>query len=222
MKCPYCNAEVEEEDVYCGECGGLIEKKRKKTGLSVKVLFVSVFLLIGMGISGIFFLDQKEIQKEIQKTEKQDVEKDTKSEYKEETDIETSKKNEENEKETVSKEDEKLEDQTDKLQTNEKQNEYVLEDSNRRYLTDSDVQGLTIQEINYAKNEIYARHGRKFQSTELQNYFDSKDWYNGIYEPEDFDQNYSGNVLNDYEKKNAEFLREKEFAMNPKGYQLDQ
>ena len=29
-------------------------------------------------------------------------------------------------------------------------------------------------------------------------------------------------VFNEYEKKNAEFLRQKEFAMHDGGYQLDQ
>ena len=43
----------------------------------------------------------------------------------------------------------------------------------------------------------------------------------GRYSPEDFDQNYSGRVLNDFEKKNADFLSEKEFAIAPNGYQLD-
>lgn len=99
--------------------------------------------------------------------------------------------------------------------------EYVIGDSDKKYLTQDDVRGLTLQEINYAKNEIYARHGRRFQSAELQNYFDSKSWYKGLYEPEDFDQNYSGRMLNDFEKKNAEFLRDVEFSMDPAGYQLD-
>ena len=29
-------------------------------------------------------------------------------------------------------------------------------------------------------------------------------------------------IINEYEKKNAEFLRQKEFAMHDGGYQLDQ
>lgn len=53
------------------------------------------------------------------------------------------------------------------------------------------------------------------------NYFTSKSWYEGIYDPDDFDANYSDDVLNDYEKKNAEFLRSVEYSMNPNGYELD-
>lgn len=96
--------------------------------------------------------------------------------------------------------------------------EYILANSNVDYLTETDITGLTLQEINYAKNEIYARHGRRFESQELMNYFTSKSWYEGIYDPDDFDANYSDDVLNDYEKKNAEFLRSVEYSMNPNGY----
>ena len=76
--------------------------------------------------------------------------------------------------------------------------EYILPESSSRYLTDADISGLTLQQINYAKNEIYARHGRKFQSAELQNYFNSKSWYSGTIEAADFDES----VLNDFEKNN--------------------
>lgn len=100
--------------------------------------------------------------------------------------------------------------------------DYVIPNSDSVYLTLTDLDGMTIQEINYAKNEIYARHGRKFKSKELMEYFSSKSWYQGTYEPDDFDANYSGSVLNDYEKKNAELLGKAEFSMNPDGYQLDQ
>lgn len=95
--------------------------------------------------------------------------------------------------------------------------DYILPDSNSRYLTESDIQYLSIREINYAKNEIYARHGRRFQSQELQNYFNSKSWYRGTIEPSDFQQS----VLNDYEKKNAELLSKREFSMESGGYKLD-
>ena len=96
--------------------------------------------------------------------------------------------------------------------------DYILPESNSRYLTDADVSGLTLQQLNYAKNEIYARHGRKFDSKELQNYFGSKSWYNGTVNAADFKET----VFNEYEKKNAEFLKQKEFAMHDGGYQLDQ
>lgn len=99
--------------------------------------------------------------------------------------------------------------------------DYILADSDSRYLTAEDVAGLSLREINYAKNEIFARRGRKFNSVELQTYFNSKSWYTGLYEPADFDENYMANILNDYEKVNAEFLAEAEHAIDPNGYSLD-
>lgn len=95
--------------------------------------------------------------------------------------------------------------------------DYIIADSNSRYLTAADISSLTIQQVNYAKNEIYARHGRRFQSNELQNYFDSKTWYQGTIEPSAFNVN----VLNAYEKKNAELLSNREFSMESGGYKLD-
>lgn len=97
-----------------------------------------------------------------------------------------------------------------------KDSEYILPDSNSRYLTESDISGLSLQQLNYAKNEIYARRGRKFDSVELKEYFESKSWYHGTIEPSQF----TNEMLNDYEIKNAELLSAREFAIDSGGYQL--
>lgn len=93
----------------------------------------------------------------------------------------------------------------------------ILPQSDDRLLTNSDVTGLSLREINYAKNEIYARHGRKFSSPELQRHFDSCSWYNGTISPSSF----SESSLSSIEQKNAAFLAKIEFSMDPKGYKLD-
>ena len=103
-------------------------------------------------------------------------------------------------------------------ETEEKTADYIIPDSDSKMLTDADVAGLSLKEINYAKNEIYARHGRRFDSKELQNYFNSKEWYDGRISPADF----SERVFNRYEKKNSEFLARKEESMQRGGYKLDQ
>lgn len=59
--------------------------------------------------------------------------------------------------------------------------DYIIADSDQRYLTKDDVRGFSLRAINYAKNEIFARRGRKFLSNELQTYFNGKDWYCGIF-----------------------------------------
>ena len=51
---------------------------------------------------------------------------------------------------------------------------YVLPDSNSRYLSYADLEGLSAEQLRIARNEIYARHGRMFNSKELRDYFNSK------------------------------------------------
>ena len=61
-----------------------------------------------------------------------------------------------------------------------------------------------------AKNEIYARHGRKFQASELNNYFNSLDWYHGTIEPDNFTESLVNQLFNDYEKQNSRYLSDVE------------
>lgn len=95
---------------------------------------------------------------------------------------------------------------------------YILYDSDRRYITDYEMSQLSLQELNYAKNEIYARRGRLFQSQELSNYFSQKNWYWGYISPEQF----SPGLLNAYESANAAALEKAEYARQSGGYILDQ
>lgn len=71
-----------------------------------------------------------------------------------------------------------------------------------RYLTRSDLEGLTQEQLRIARNEIYARRGRLFLDEELQKYFDSFDWYTGTIQPDDFQEE----LLNDFERKNIELI----------------
>ena len=82
---------------------------------------------------------------------------------------------------------------------------YIIPYSNTRYLTENDLRGLSEWELKLARNEIYARHGRRFKDPALQEYFDAQSWYTGLYDPEDFDKNHS-DELSDLEKWNAEFI----------------
>lgn len=85
--------------------------------------------------------------------------------------------------------------------------EYILPYSDTRYLTEGDVEGLSKDEIRIAINEIYARHGRMFQTEDLNAYFSSKSWYEPKYSAEEFSA-IESSIMNDYEKKNIEFLAE--------------
>lgn len=83
---------------------------------------------------------------------------------------------------------------------------YIIWDSDSRYLTESDLMGLDKYQLRLARNEIYARHGRIFEDEALQEYFEDKSWYSPLYDKEHF----SDNVLNVYEKANALFIKEHE------------
>ena len=85
--------------------------------------------------------------------------------------------------------------------------EYILPDSDTRCLTEEDVTGLSEEAIRIALNEIYARHGRIFQSEDLNVYFASRSWYEPKYSAEEFSA-VESSIMNDCEKKNIEFLAE--------------
>lgn len=82
------------------------------------------------------------------------------------------------------------------------QGDYIIADSSTRTLTTADLTSLTQEELLYARNEIYARHGRRFQDESIQKYFDSKSWYQGTIAPE----NFQDNMLNDVERANAQTI----------------
>ena len=84
--------------------------------------------------------------------------------------------------------------------------DYILPQSSTEVLTEEDIEGLSAEELLLARNEIYARHGRKFSTPEIQAYFDSKSWYNGTISPEDFD----ASVLNSTERANVSFIKSHE------------
>lgn len=81
--------------------------------------------------------------------------------------------------------------------------DYIFPDSDKKIIFQEDVEGLTQKEIRLARNEIYARHGRGFQSQELQAYFDGKPWYKKTIEPDGFNES----LLNEYEKRNIRYLK---------------
>lgn len=94
----------------------------------------------------------------------------------------------------------------------ENNSSYILENSDSEYLTEDDLLDLSSKELTYARNEIYARHGYVFKSSELNNYFGQQDWYEADYE-------FDGN-LDDVEKYNVELIlsyqNEYEMTYTPK------
>lgn len=90
--------------------------------------------------------------------------------------------------------------------------EYVFPFSNEDLIYTSDCEELSALECKIARNEIYARHGRKFADESLQNYFDCCSWYEGTVNPEDF----TDDLLNGTELDNLQTISAYEIEMGYK------
>ena len=89
--------------------------------------------------------------------------------------------------------------------------DYILDGSDKRYVSFNEVTPLSEWEITIALNEIYARRGRKFSTPSLQEYFSSKSWYKGTISPSDFNEG----SLNQYEAANVQTILA---VMSERGY----
>lgn len=89
---------------------------------------------------------------------------------------------------------------------------YILPDSNSRYLTETDLQGLDQDTLRLARNEIYARHDRLFKTEDLNTYFSQQSWYHGYLSADEFDDS----VLNEYERSNLELIKSIENSISEK------
>lgn len=80
--------------------------------------------------------------------------------------------------------------------------DYLLPDSDTRFINKSELAGFSRTELNLALNEIFARHGRIFSDPSIRAYFEGKSWYHGTVSAERFDME----VLNDYESYNVDLI----------------
>lgn len=89
------------------------------------------------------------------------------------------------------------------VQTTEQSGEYFFPESSSRYLSDEEISVYSSSDLELAKNEIYARHGRQFVTERIANYFNSKSWYQGTIDPETFDSQQAS-IFNEYEIANID------------------
>lgn len=95
--------------------------------------------------------------------------------------------------------------------------EFILPESDTRMYSESEIAELSLQQLNYARNEIFARHGYVFQSDELQAYFGSKSWRGSLAVVDNFDNTQ----LSEIEKANVDLLYAREHELSQEGYPLD-
>lgn len=92
---------------------------------------------------------------------------------------------------------------TDIQQSGSNDSEYILPDSNKRRLLESDIELLSLEELKLARNEIFARHGYVFSTPEIKAYFEKKSWYKE-------NPNYYDGDLNEIERYNINFIKKHE------------
>ncbi len=84
--------------------------------------------------------------------------------------------------------------------------EYFILNCDKEYFTKEDLSVFDADMCRIARNGIYARLGRKFQDETLSDYFLKYDWYSPTIDSEDF----SENLLNEYQIANRDLLVEYE------------
>ena len=92
-----------------------------------------------------------------------------------------------------------------KINNNNQASYYIIPDSDSRYLSVSELTKYDMSTLRLARNEIYARKGRRFKAADLQAYFDAQPWYYGYIDPAAFDSQEKV-YLNQYELANARLI----------------
>ena len=225
MRCPYCNHITDDDSMFCASCGRKIEprgntyqhttempkmslyeddfdmeeeREGKSSSRSVPVIIaiiIAVCLLITAGVAAWFLLNHRT-----------DTSSDNSVSNELKTELNQSTKKKEDADKAKKEDSEKEEETKEEAEAEEKTDNYILPDSSKRILADSEVSGLSKSELRLARNEIFARHGRMFDDQELQDYFNSKSWYRGTIRPEDF----SESMLSETEKANIETIKKYE------------
>lgn len=222
-QCKSCGEIYGSDIKFCMKCGAPVEdmESREKTAASKPrksklwlIVIIGVIVLAGAG-SIIYMVVGQNDNKKVASDLKADL--DAAEDKASQSKTEETKEAEETKKATADTSEEAIEaeqsaDPTEEAgegltgsdsQASVNQNsEYVIPDSNTRLLTAADLNGLTKDELRLARNEIFARYGRRFKDQELQAYFDSKSWYRGTIDPDDFNDD----TISEIEKKNAEFI----------------
>lgn len=217
--CINCGKELQYGAAFCTNCGKaidapvktrekapIVESREKKNGkVTVIVLGVLAFVLLTILMVVLFkgFMAEKSSK---------DLQKETVQEYQEPTRNWPGYQVEE-ESEPVyesapapAPEIERWVPEVETVVTPAPASEYLLPQSNVRKLVSADLDHLTHEELCFARNEIYARHGWIFSIREIADYFAGKSWYYGTTLPADFDirvlsdiEQYNISVIMDYE-----------------------
>ena len=77
--------------------------------------------------------------------------------------------------------------------------EYMILQGSQRVLEESELKGLTSEELYLIRNGMFAFQGRGFHESELSEYYSQFEWYIPTVEPRDF----TWDMLNSYQQTNV-------------------
>lgn len=80
--------------------------------------------------------------------------------------------------------------------------DYIIADSDSRYLTKEELSQYSKEELAYIRNEIFARYGYIFETEKYDDYFRSKSWY----VPDPYIEG-NASELNKFEKANLKLIQ---------------
>lgn len=195
---------------------------RHRKTLQIPMIIVAIAIVIVVGcLAAVLFIrsresDEEAADREVISREKADPEKEDADRSDKRSNFFERSKNKQDDEARDDKEqnDEEYNDEGQDIREveepmEEMSRQYILPNSDSVYLSYRDLVGMTAEECRLARNELYARHGRKFDDEGLQSYFNEKDWYTGYIDPEDF----SDSVLNDFEIANRDLIVQYEEEM---------
>lgn len=243
MKCPKCGAINSENSKYCNECAQVLQVTQNKSEIGIQkteinpsvtqgkknhqkywmIVDATVILLCVVFLGGklISQLPESKIMKILSIQQKNTEDNQTSAQ---ESMRQSGVQERESEKEDLQQSRENFaaaSTSTTKINSEENSSVadiYLLPDSAIRLISEFELSEFTAWELRVARNEIYARHGRKFNDINLQNYFDSQEWYSGTIAPDDFDDMM---MLNDIEKANLDIIMGVEEKLEANSFDSD-
>lgn len=99
-----------------------------------------------------------------------------------------------------------------KIVTTDFWSDSILPQTYSEYIDESILHIFNAKELRLIRNEIFARHGRIFDSQELMDYFTQKSWYVPTYSPEEFDAHWD-RYLTEYEVANLNVILDYEASL---------
>lgn len=191
MNCVKCGNENADDAKFCSKCGSQLNKPSPRNNLSRKtliVMIIGVLLLIAV----IVVVLSRENNGQNDSAEADTV-------------VVTETSTEDG---TIAP---STEDVSEEKSNGISSAEYILPESNSRVYTMDELSALSKEELRLARNEIFARHGRKFSSEDLQTHFSAQPWYTPIYESAEFDAK-GDMIFNEFELANRKLIVELENA----------